>query len=76
MKNVKHFEGYNEKNCEAELTILHWGKDNGSYSNTYRLLVKLKSPSGTEFNVDGTGISEVQAKKLINDFGATVEERY
>jgi hypothetical protein len=58
MKNLKQFENYNENSCEAELEIMHWGKDNGNMSNTWRLLVKLKSSSGEEFNTDGTTIRE------------------
>lgn len=73
MKNIKHFENYNPNNsntCTSELLILHWER-----SGTYRLLIKLKSPSGVEFNPDGVQLREIDAKKLINEFGAKVEER-
>ena len=75
MKNIKYFEGYDEKNCKADLKILHWKKFGQSGRQEYRLLIKLTSLSGTEFNPDGTTISEDIAKKLINEFGAKVEER-
>ena len=76
MNKLKKFENYNDNNCEAELTIFHWGKDNGQMSNTYRLMVKLISPTGEVFHCDGTGLTETYAKKLIEKFGAKVEERY
>ena len=69
MKNIKHFENYNENKCEANLLILH------RKTGEYRLLISLTSSSGSEFSTDGTTISESNAKKLINEFGAKVEER-
>jgi hypothetical protein len=76
MKNLKQFENYTEKNCQAELEILHWGEGKGNISNTWRLLVKLKSASGGVFHTEGTNLTEEQAKKLIKDFGAIVTERF
>lgn len=69
MNNLKLFEDYNGKDCMANLLILH------RKTGEYRLLIKLTSSSGSEFNTDGTTISESVAKKLINEFGAKVEER-
>jgi hypothetical protein len=69
MKNIKYFENYNENKCVANLLILH------RKTGEYRLLIELTSSSGFEFHPDGTTISESDAKKLINEFGAKVEER-
>jgi len=69
MKNLKQFENYTDKKCEANLTVLHFR--NGEY----RLLIELTSASGVVFNPDGVQLRESDAKKLINEFGAKVEER-
>jgi len=70
MNKLKKFENYNNNNCNANLTILHWK------SGTYRLLIKLISLSGDEYYADGVQLKESDAKKLINEFGAQIEERY
>lgn len=70
MKNVKYFENYSgDKACKADLLIIR------RKSGELRLLVKLISPSGMEFGTDGTTVSELNAKNLINEFGAKIEER-
>jgi len=63
------FENYNDNKCDANLLIFH------RKTGEYRLIVKLTSSSGSVFNTDGTTIDESTAKKLINEFGAKVEER-
>jgi len=73
MKNLKEFESYNS-DVNVELNIMHW--KSGSSEGTYRVYVKLKSSSGSEFTTDATTISEEKAKKLVNEFGAKIEERY